>query len=254
VRVGYRTPGLRKLDFRGKFELAQELNLTTVEVAPMEFEEEDPTEVRALADEMGIAITAVAGGIDLCRPELMDDTVSMCEQALEVCNALEVDVLFSRTMWADPGVPQVETWEHSIKATRRAVEMSADAAVKFAIEADPPCFVQSLERVERLLDAVNHDNFYVNFDPTNYYIAGSDPLLVIERLGDLMINGHIKDGVYQADRKEETAVGEGEVPYPDIFRALRDADIDIAMNIEHCYTVECVTSAAKFVHSVLGKL
>jgi sugar phosphate isomerase/epimerase len=254
MKIGYRTPGLQELDFRRKFGLARELELTAVEVAAREFEAEEPAAVRALADEMGITISAVAGGMNLCKPDLMAEAVSTCEEALSVCKGLGVGVLFSRTMWPDPGVPQADTWDHLIPAWRRMAEMAADAGVKFAIEADPPCFVHNLERVERLLGSVDHDNFYVNFDPTNYYIAGSDPLLVIEWLGDLIVNGHIKDGVYQTDRKEETPIGEGEVPYADIFRALMDAGIDIAMNIEHCSSVECVRSAAKFVHGVLAEL
>ena len=50
---------------------------------------------------------------------------------------------------------------------------------------------------------MDHPNLYVNFDPTNYYLVGSDPLRVIERLSKRMINGHIKDGVYKSDREKK---------------------------------------------------
>ena len=255
LRIGYRTAGLRGLSFRQKLELARRLDLSAIEVvAAKEFENEDPARVRALAEEMDVTISAVSGGMNLCVPERMEEARGLCQDALELCNALGTEVLFKRTMWPEPGVPEAETWAHLIGATRDIAEMSAGAGVKFAIEADPPCFVSSLERVERLLDAVDHENLHVNYDPTNFYLAGSDPLLVIERLGDRMVNGHIKDGVYQTDRKQETAIGEGEVPYTQVFAALQSAGIDIAMNIEHCKTVECVTSAAAFVHGVLASL
>lgn len=255
MKIGYRTAGLRELNFRQKLELAQRADLSAVEVvAAREFDKEDPAEVRAMAEETDITISAVSGAMNLCVPERMEEALSLCHDALELCNALGAEVLFKRTMWPEPGVPQAETWAHVIRATRRMTQMSADAGVKFAIEADPPCFVSNLERVERLLDGVNHDNLYVNYDATNYYLAGSDPLLVIDRLGHRVVNGHIKDGVYQTKRKEETVIGDGEVPYAEIFAALKSASIDIAMNIEHCKTAECVTSAAEFVHGVLASL
>jgi len=84
--------------------------------------------------------------------------------------------------------------------------------------------------------------------------VGSDPLKVIERLGHLMINGHIKDGIYRQEKKGEVAIGEGEVEYPQIFRALLAKTIDIVMSIEHCRTAEQVTSAAHYIKKVLAQI
>jgi sugar phosphate isomerase/epimerase len=132
--------------------------------------------------------------------------------------------------------------------------MAEDCGIKFAVEADPPCFVQNLERVERLLEMVDYPHLFVNFDPTNYYIAGSDPLKVIERIGHLLINGHIKDGIYRQEKKGEVAIGEGEVEYPEIFRALMAKKMDIVMSIEHCRTPEQVASAAAHIKKVLAQI
>ena len=151
----------------------------------------------------------MGGAMTLCNPALKEETLEQLDFALSVCQALDVDIFFTRVMWPAPGMPQAETWAACEEITRTVCERSAERGIRFALEADPPCFVHTLERVERLMELVDHPNFWLNYDPTNYYVVGSDPLLVIERYADRIINGHVKDAVYRADEKEERPVGEG---------------------------------------------
>jgi len=255
MKIGYRTPGLRDLSFEQKLQLANDLDLQAIEVATREFgSDDDARQLRDLAAEAEIAVTSVAADSNMCDPSLRAEVGETIAGGVRLCQALGIDALFSRTLWPPEGMPQNETWTACIEATREAVQICADGGVRFALEADPPCFVQNLERAERLLDGVSHENMYINFDPTNYYIGGSDPLLVIERLGHLMINGHIKDGVYRQEEKGERPIGEGDVDYADIFASMGEHNIDIAMNVEHCNTVERVTSAAEYIHGVLANM
>jgi sugar phosphate isomerase/epimerase len=253
--IGYRTPGLRGLSFEQKLQLAKDLELQAIEVALREFRcDDDARRLRALAADAGIAVSCIAADSNMCDPSLRAEVRQNTSCGVRLCRLLGIDVLFSRTLWPPEAVPQKETWAACTEATREAVQLCADGGVRFALEADPPCFVQNLERVERLLDAVSRPNMYINFDPTNYYIAGSDPLVVIERLGHLMVNGHIKDGVYRQEERGERPIGEGEVDYAGIFRSMGEHSIDIAMNIEHCNTAEQVTSAARHIDSVLASM
>ena len=255
IRLGYRTPGLRGLSFREKAQLAADLGLPVIEVARTEFASlDDCRELRDACGELGVAVTSVGGAMNLCDPALLEDTLEQLSFALDACAALGADIFFTRVLEPAPGVPQAETWEACARITRMACERTAERGIRFALEADPPCFVHTLERVERLLELVDHPNFWLNYDPTNYYVVGSDPLLVIARYGDRIINGHIKDAVYRADEKAERPVGTGEVPYAEIFRALLDRNLDIAMHVEHCRTVECVTEAAAHAQAALASL
>ena len=255
IRFGYRTPGLRELSFREKAQLAADLALPAIEVARTEFDSlGDCDELNAACAELGVEVTSVGGAMTLCDPALRAETLEQLEFALDVCQALDVDIFFTRVMWPAPGVPQADTWKACTEITRTVCERTAERGIHFALEADPPCFVHTLERVERLMELVDHSNFWINYDPTNYYVVGSDPLLVIERYADRIINGHVKDAVYHADEKAERPVGEGEVPYAEIFRAMLDRNLDVAMHIEHCRTVECVTEAAAHVKKVMAAL
>lgn len=255
MRIGYRTPGLKEFSFAEKLKLAKDLGLDAVEFSLGEFQGEgDIEEVREKAAEMDIALSAMGGGVNLCNPDLLEKSFADCERALEFCHKLGIKILFSRSLSPAEGVPQKETWKTCAQATRQVAQMAANSGIKFAIESDPPCFVQNLERVERLLEMVDHPHLFVNFDPTNYYVVGSDPFKVIERLGHLMINGHIKDGIYRQEKKGEVAIGEGEVEYPEIFRVLMAKKIDIVMSIEHCKTAQEVTSAAAHIKKVLAQI
>ena len=255
LRFGYRTPGLRELSFREKAQLAADLGLPVIEVGRPEFATLDECrELRDACGELGVEVTSVGGSMNLCDPALEEETTEQMEFALDACEVLDAGIFFTRVMDPAPGVPQAETWKTCTRITRTACERSAERGIRFALEADPPCFVHTLERVERLMELVDHPNFWLNYDPTNYYVVGSDPLLVIARHADRIINGHVKDAVYHADEKEERPVGEGEVPYPEIFRAMLDRGLDVAMHIEHCRTVECVTEAAAHIKKVMAAL
>ncbi|MDE2815082.1 MAG: sugar phosphate isomerase/epimerase [Chloroflexota bacterium] len=255
IRFGYRTPGLRELSFRQKAQLAADLGLPVIEVGRPEFATlDDCRELRDACGELGVEVTSVGGSMNLCDPALEKETTEQMEFALDACEVLDAGIFFTRVMDPAPGVPQAETWETCTRITRMACERSAERGIRFALEADPPCFVHTLERVERLMELVDHPNLWINYDPTNYYVVGSDPLLVISRHADRIINGHVKDAVYHSDEKAEHPVGTGEVPYAEIFRALLDHNLDIAMHIEHCRTVECVTEAAAHVKQVMASL
>jgi len=130
------------------------------------------------------------------------------------------------------------------------VGRAADRGIRFGIECDPHMFIDNLERVERLVHDVDQPNLRVNFDPTNYYVVGSDPVTVIARLGHLLENGHLKDGVYREGEKGERPLGQGEVPYPEIFAALESRGLDIPMHVEHVRTPDDVVAGVRYIRSV----
>jgi len=255
MKIGYRTPGLRDLSIREKLELARKLNLAAVEPRIDEICGEDKArEWKRLSKEIGVEVNSVGMDMNMCDPTHEEDNMRDLKQYLKWCKMAGIKIAFSRSLSPPPNISQEDTWRICTRMFLQAAQECQKEGIKFAIEADPPCFIQNLERVERLLEKVDHPNLYVNFDPTNYYLVGSDPLKVIEQLGKRMINGHIKDGVYRSDYRGETRIGYGDVDYREIFQAMKDKDIQITMHIEHCKTKGEVSSAANYVFKILKEL
>jgi sugar phosphate isomerase/epimerase len=253
MRLGLRIPELKNLSLEEKVDLAVECQLDAVELSAAELIDHTETKRwKEYTTEKGVVITSAGIGIDLCNPDLQDQVREKMKRILEGANLLGGIPLFSRTMFAPEGVKQAETWNYLIKFTREITELAADAGIKFAIEIDhAPCFVNTLERFEKLYHAVNHVNLHLNFDPTNLTVNGSDPYIAIEKWGHLFIGGHIKDGVYRTDKRSEVTLGEGEVDFLKIFDALKKRAIHLTFQFEHLQDADQVRRATKYMHELL---
>ena len=86
---------------------------------------------------------------------------------------------------------------------------------------EPEWFLGSVESVLKMIKEVDHDNFkLINFDATNFFTNGSDPRDCIRDHHACIKNGHIKDGFYRTNQKGESKIGDGEVPWRDIFECM----------------------------------
>ena len=135
---------------------------------------------------------------------------------------------------------------------RRLADRFAEAGIRLALE--PECFLQSVERLRRMLRDVGDDRVFVNFDPTNFYLGGSDPLEIFEDFDRRILSGHIKDAVYRSERRDEVPVGEGELDYDRILSHLLRRGAPMTLFIEHCTTPEQVRAAARHIAAVLERL
>ncbi|MCB1106386.1 MAG: sugar phosphate isomerase/epimerase, partial [Cephaloticoccus sp.] len=101
----------------------------------------------------------------------------------------------------------------------------------------------------RLVDCIQHLNFGVNYDPSNTYLAGEDPLELLYRVADRVVTMHASDrylkyGTLEDLRNEEGGatgyakrlshgeIGKGLNDYDAIFRELKRVDFDGWISIE----------------------
>jgi sugar phosphate isomerase/epimerase len=256
IKVGYRTPGLTALSPSAKIELAAELGIEVVEtMMGRDFESlAEAEEMREAAKDLGVTIPSTGAPLPITIPGTQHEIRAKIATYLQYIEILGCSYAFCRFLPAPEGIPQADTWETVRENGRLAADLFGEADVKWAIEADPGCFVNTLERLERALDWLDHPNVYPNYDPTNLYVEGSNPLRAVEVLGDRIHSGHIKDGVYNARGRRERPVGTGEVPYPAIFQAILDRGLRINMHIEHCREPSQVRAAAAYIQGVLDQL
>lgn len=112
-----------------------------------------------------------------------------------------------------------------------------------------PEFAQQMDIFCNLVDRIHHPNFGVNYDPSNTFLAGEDPLELLYRVSDRVVTMHasdryLKEGSIEDLRKEEGGamgyakrlshgeIGKGLNDYDAIFKELKRVGFDGWISIE----------------------
>ena len=112
-----------------------------------------------------------------------------------------------------------------------------------------PEFAQKMDIFCRLIDAVQHPFFGVNYDPSNTYLAGEDPIELLKRVSHRVVTMHASDrylaeGTLEDLRREEGGavgyakrlrhgeIGKGLNDYDAIFSELKNKGFDGWISIE----------------------
>ena len=112
-----------------------------------------------------------------------------------------------------------------------------------------PEFAQKMDVFCKLVDSVRHPNFGVNYDPSNTYLAGEDPIQLLKRVSDRVVTMHasdryLKEGTIEYLRKEEGGatgyakrlshgeIGKGLNDYDAIFTELKSKGFNGWISIE----------------------
>jgi sugar phosphate isomerase/epimerase len=112
-----------------------------------------------------------------------------------------------------------------------------------------PEFAQKQDVFCALVDRINHPNFGVNFDPSNAFLAGEDPLELLAKVSERVVTMHASDryliqGTLADLRKEEAGVtgyakrlrhgeiGKGLNDYDAIFKELKRVGFDGWISVE----------------------
>jgi len=94
-----------------------------------------------------------------------------------------------------------------------------------------PEFAQKMNVFCQLVDRISHPNFGVNYDPSNAYLAGEDPIELLKRVSHRVVTMHasdryLKEGTVEDLRKEESGVGYAKrLSHGEIGKGLNDYDV-----------------------------
>lgn len=112
-----------------------------------------------------------------------------------------------------------------------------------------PEFAQKMDVFCELVEAIQHPSFGVNYDPSNAYLAGDDPIELLKRVSHRVVTMHASDrylieGTLEDLRREEGGaagyakrlrhgeIGKGLNDYDAIFSELRRVGFDSWISIE----------------------
>jgi sugar phosphate isomerase/epimerase len=167
--------------------------------------------------------------------EALDVTLRTIDAAAEAGIPV-VNVLTGPNLWegADPvTADDEEAWSRALDALEKICRRAGDAGVKVGFE---PCWgtlAHDGVSAQRVLDSVPVS---VCFDPSHFVMTGDDIPGLIERWGDRIVNFHMKDAFGRPGIDGEDflfcMLGEGLVPWPEVFSALDRVGYDGALSVE----------------------
>lgn len=226
-------------DFERVCRTAVEMGIPALELRTVwdknlvDMNDEEVRQVDHLAKEFGLKVVSIASPVFKCTlPEggeidhrfeqdafhsahTYEDQPRILDRALELANLFEAPIVRVFSFWRT--VEPTQITPRIIEALQGAVEKAAKAGVKIGIENEHACNIATASESVPVLDAIDHPNFGLVWDPANCYIAGETAYPDgYDRLpANRILHVHAKDGVLPAgsDRMEWGDVGAGEVDW-----------------------------------------
>lgn len=210
------------------------------------------------AERCGIEINAYTIGANL-----YSDDESQCEaeverlkKQLEIAKILGVkvmrhDVCHSLTKKArsfDMMLPTIA------KYVRKLTEYAATMGIRTCSE-NHGFIAQDSDRVERLFNAVNHENYGLLVDMGNFLCVDENPVTAVSRVAPYAFHVHAKDFIYSSLKKGiltrggnyicGCVIGEGVVPIKQCLTAIKRTGYDGFVSIEFEGSEDCIAAITK---------
>jgi sugar phosphate isomerase/epimerase len=141
---------------------------------------------------------------------------------------------------------------------RRVAEYAAGAGIRTCVE-NHGYIAQDSDRMERLFNAVNHENFGLLVDIGNFVCADENPVTAVSRVAPYAIHVHIKDMIVSSGSSHDpgtsqtrgcnyfrgTIVGQGSVPVRQCINILKRAGYSGDYTIEFEGAEDCIYGISK---------
>ena len=233
---------------------------------------ETAAELKALAEKVGIEISAYVVGANLLEgtKEDRENELAKLKEEIDIAAVLGVKLFRHDICYR---LPQNMCFDEALMIAaplvREAAEYARTLGIKTMIENHGLAF-QDPDRVEKVVSAVNHKNFALLVDIGNFMCADTDNVLAVSRVANLAAHVHMKDfkkiDFYSDESKENcfktracnylrgTATGYGDAKSAQCLDILKQAGYDGYVDIEFEGPEDCITElekGLKFIRSVL---
>lgn len=262
-------------------ELALPLGLDGLEYYSGFLELADPANwagARREAEAAGMVIPMLCCSPDFTHPDPDFRKVQVGHENGWIRMAAELGASYCRVLSGQrrPGLSREDGLDYCVQCIEACLPVAEQYGVTLVLENhykddfwQYPEFAQATDLFCALVARIDHPRFGVNFDPSNTYIGGEDPLELLERVKHRVLTMHASDrylveGTLEDLRREEAGaegyarrlrhgeVGRGLNDYDAIFGTLRGVGFDGWVSIED--GVEGMDQLAASVRFVRGKL
>lgn len=248
---------------------ARELGFDAIEFididgAPdLELQKENAKKIKQEAERVGIEINAYTIGANLYKDSAneMDEEVERLKGQLEVAKILGAKVMRHDVCWGYTKKGNGRSFDLMLpfiaENARKVTEYAEKLGIKTCTE-NHGQIAQDSDRVEKLFNAVNHDNFGLLVDIGNFICVDEDPALAVSRVAPYAIHAHAKDMNVRSeevgDCKNMTrggnyfsgaVIGEGDIPVKRCLKILKAAGYDDFLSIEYEGSEDCISGISR---------
>lgn len=242
-------------------ELAANLDIDGLEWYAGFLEMEDPSSwnsFRKQVESKGLEIPMLCCSPDFTHPDAEFRSAQIQQQKVWIDMTSELGGSWCRVLSGQkrPEVGIEEGIAYTVSSIEACLPYAEKKGVTLIIENhykddfwEYPEFAQKMDIFCRIVDQLEHPNFGVNYDPSNTYLAGEDPLELLERVSHRVVTMHasdryLKEGTLEDLRREEMGVtgyasrlshgeiGKGLNDYDAIFSELKRVNFDGWISIE----------------------
>lgn len=239
-----------------------------VEIVPMGFSLIDNPElideIKAVAKEVGIDISNYAIGANFAvqeDAEALEQEIQNVMRHVDVAAALGVKLMRHDVAFRPAPEGTVAQFEIDltvlVKACQRIADYAADFGITTSVE-NHGYYVQSSERIQRLLHETARSNFKTTLDVGNFLCVDEDPVSAVKNNIPYASIVHAKDFYWRPSYRNPgegwfqtshgnylrgAIVGHGDIDMPEVFRVLKQSGYDGYISVEFEGMEDCKTAS-----------
>ena len=234
-----------------------------IDGAGLDEQKKNAEKYRAESEAIGLPIAAYTIGASLYKEtkEERDAEVARLKNEVDIAELLGAkvmrhDVTYSLTK-TFPGRSFDGQLPYIAEGARAVTEYAAAKGIRTCTE-NHGHIAQDSDRVERLVNAVCHDNYGLLVDVGNFICVDENPITAVSRVAPYAFHVHVKDfrirSTPDAVCKGQTRgcnyfvglpVGEGNVPVKQCLAILKKAGYDGVVSIEYEGVEDCIAGIAR---------
>lgn len=247
---------------------AKELGFDAVEFidingATYEEQVENAAEIRSIADSLGIKINAYTIGANLYNGDCEKDKaeVERLKKQLDIAKILGADVLRHDVCYTLSQTGNGRSFDlmlPTIAENARKITEYAQTLGIVTCSENHGFIAQDSDRVERLFNAVAHENFRLLVDIGNFLCVDENPITAVSRVAPYAVHAHAKD-FYKTDFPTPrtgiatrggsyiggAVIGEGIVPVKRCLQILKNAGYDGYVSLEYESDEDCISGITR---------
>lgn len=239
------------------------IEFTTIDGESHEDRMANAKKYREEAEKLGMIINAYTIGANLFKEDELEakEEVERLKKELLVAKELGAPLMRHDVCYALTKTGNGRSFDLMLptiaKNAREITEYAQTLGIKTCSE-NHGFIAQDSDRVERLFNAVNHENYGLLVDMGNFACADENSVTAVSRLAPYAIHAHAKDFIIRKEKygrcQLETrgcnyiggvAVGEGDIPVKQCLAVLKKAGYEGFLSIEYEGCDDCIDGIAR---------